>query len=143
MNIKYEAVYIDNLALEIREVNKRYRINLGSRIFQFAVSAFKLLKTFPDRKEYDVLKYQLSKSATSIGANYEEAQAYVSKKDSIYKISISLKEAKESNYWLRIIKAIEIGNKDQVMSLIQESVEIKNMLGTIYTKLRQEDKMTK
>ncbi|WP_291093681.1 four helix bundle protein [Empedobacter sp. UBA6745] len=54
-----------------------------------------------------IIKYQLVKAATSIGANYEEAQAGSSKADFINKVDISLKEARESNYWLRLIEALE------------------------------------
>ena len=49
------------------------------------------------------IAYQLAKSGTSEGANYEESQASQSKEDFYYKIGICLREARESNYWLRII----------------------------------------
>ena len=52
------------------EKNKELR----ERLLEFSVSVLKFLHTIPYRKEYDVLRYQLSKSATSIGANYEESQ---------------------------------------------------------------------
>ena len=64
-----------------------------------------LLIKIPYKKEYEVIRYQLSKSATSIGANYEESQA-TTRKEFLVKIRISLREALESNYWLRIIKAL-------------------------------------
>lgn len=52
-------------------------------------------------------KFQLGKSSTSVGANYEEAQAGSSKADFKNKVRISLKEARESNYWLRVLKALD------------------------------------
>lgn len=61
----------------------------------------------PNKIEYQIIKHQLGKSATSIGANYEEAQAGSSKADFKNKVRISLKEARESNYWLRVLKALE------------------------------------
>jgi len=50
------------------------------------------------------LRYQLAKSSTSSGANYEEAQGAISRADFKNKVHISLKEMRESHYWLRIIK---------------------------------------
>jgi len=71
--------------------------DLKERLFRFAVDVLKMLGTLKGGKETDVLKYQLSKSATSSGANYEESQAAVSKADFINKVGISLKEMRESN----------------------------------------------
>ncbi len=51
-----------------------------------------------------IIKYQLAKSSTSAGANYEESQAGSSKADFNNKVRIALREMRESNYWLRIIK---------------------------------------
>ena len=49
------------------------------------------------------IAYQLAKSGTSVGANYEESQASQSKEDFYYKIGICLREARESNDWLRLL----------------------------------------
>lgn len=107
---------------------------LGKRLFEFAVNVIKYLRTLPNTKEFDVLKYQLTKSATSSGANYEEAQAASSKLDFRNKIKISLKEMRESNYWLKIIKAISKQN-NELDSLISESEELKKILGSISSKV--------
>lgn len=64
------------------------------------------MRTQVPSSELNVIKYQLTKSATSIGANYEEAQAGSSKLDFTNKVRISLREMRESNYWLRILKGI-------------------------------------
>ena len=53
----------------------------------------------------------MSRSATSIGANYEEAQGAHSKRDFNYKIGISYREARESRYWLRILKELHTDEK--------------------------------
>jgi four helix bundle protein len=87
----------------------------------------------PKGKEYDVISYQLIKASTSSGANYDEAQAAVSKADFVNKIGISLKEMRESNYWIRILMAITTENEDW-MIMRQESLELKNILGSIYAK---------
>jgi four helix bundle protein len=79
----------------------------------------------------NVIKFQLTKSATSCGANYEEAQAACSRADFLNKVRISLKEMRESNYWLRILSDLELKNNKEIQSLVNESVELKNILGTI------------
>ena len=103
--------------------------DLQERLFNFAVKVIKFLKRLPYSKENDVIRYQLAKCATSIGANYEEAQGAFSKEDFRYKIGICFKESKESNYWLRIIKAANISDNQDLDYLIQESNELKNIFG--------------
>ena len=78
---------------------------LTQRIFNFTVKTIKFLKTLPDSPEVKVIRYQLIKSSTSVGANYEEAQAGSSKPDFNNKVRILLREMRESNYWLRVINA--------------------------------------
>ena len=87
---------------------------LCSRLFRFAVDIIKMLKSVGSSSAMNVIKFQLTKSATSSGANYEEAQAACSRADFLNKIRISLKEMRESNYWLRILNDLEFGNKTQI-----------------------------
>lgn len=105
--------------------------NLLDRTFKFGVNWIIFLRTLPRDFEYNVIKLQLTKSSTSIGANYEESQAGSSKADFKNKVRISLREARESNYWLRVIKALERSENEQLESLIQESKELKNILASI------------
>lgn len=105
--------------------------NLLDRTFKFGVNCIIFLRTLPRDFEYNVIKLQLTKSSTSIGANYEESQAGSSKADFKNKVRISLREARESNYWLRVIKALERSENEQLESLIQESKELKNILVSI------------
>ena len=109
--------------------------DLAERTFNFAVRVIRFLKSVKYSKENDVVKYQLAKSATSVGANYEEAQGAYSKDDFSYKISICFREAKESNYWLRIMKAADISNGPDLDDLIQESNELKNIFGSMNKKV--------
>ena len=105
--------------------------NLLDRTFKFGVNCIIFLRTLPRDFEYNVIKLQLTKSSTSIGDNYEESQAGSSKADFKNKVRISLREARESNYWLRVIKALERSENEQLESLIQESKELKNILASI------------
>jgi four helix bundle protein len=71
---------------------------------------------------------QLLRSGTSIGANVEEAIVAQSKKDFISKMSISLKEARETNYWLRLLRDSKISTSETVSPLITESEELIKIL---------------
>jgi len=109
--------------------------DLLDRTFNFGVRCLKLLRRLPTTSEYQIIKYQLGKSATSIGANYEESQAGSSKADFKNKVRISLKEARESNYWLRILQVLEMEPNEEIDFLVNESKEIKNILASIVNKL--------
>jgi len=110
--------------------------NLTERLFNFAVNALKFLRKLPRTPEMNVIRYQLAKCSTSSGANYEEAQAGSSKPDFNNKVRISLREMRESNYWLRIIKATLNDNKldNEMIYLIDEYTQLKKILGSIVTK---------
>jgi len=111
--------------------------DLCERLFEFAVAVIEFLKTLPYSPENKTIRTQLSKSACSSGANYEESQGGSSKADFSNKVRISLREMRESNYWLRIIKRTvkEINGKD-LDFLIKESGELKSILGSIVQKTR-------
>ena len=70
--------------------------------FDFAINVIGLYKTLNEQKEFIISK-QLLRSATSIGANVEEANAAQTKKDFISKMAIASKEARETKYWLRLL----------------------------------------
>ena len=107
---------------------------LSKRLFTFSVNVIKLLRNFENTGELKVIKYQLAKSATSVGANYEEAQGSSSRSDFSNKVRISLKEIRESNYWLRLLEAIEPNENEELKKLIDESEELKKILGKIASK---------
>jgi four helix bundle protein len=109
--------------------------DLLERTFKFGVKCLKMLKALPHTSEYQIIKYQLGKSATSVGANYEEAQAGSSKADFKNKVRIALKEARESNYWLRILSELQDDPFEELETLVQESKELKNILASIINKL--------
>ena len=111
------------------DINKGFR----ERLLNFSVNVIKFLKSIPYRKEYDVLRYQLSKSATSIGANYEESQA-ATYKEFIQRIKIALREANETIYWLKIIEKLNISDNKININLLKEANEISLILGSIAAK---------
>ena len=77
---------------EVNDGDYKKYYDLQKKLFDFAVNVIKLIRKLPKGKEYDVISYQLIKAATSIGANYDEAQGAVSKPDFSNKIGIALKE---------------------------------------------------
>jgi len=112
---------------------KKYEIDLNERLIQFAINTFKFLKSLPKDTEYNVFRYQLSKASTSIGANYTESQAG-SAKEFYQRINISLREAREANFWYVVIDRLEIGDCKLCKELLQESKEIKLIFGSIAAK---------
>jgi four helix bundle protein len=115
---------------------------LSQRLFSFSVNVIRFLRTLPKNTEYRVIHYQLVKSSTSSGANYEEAQAGTSRADFNNKVRISLKEMRESNYWLRILQEINNDStidNDLLIKLIRESNELNKILGTIVNKTDRKD----
>ena len=84
--------------------NKTEKNNLiREKTFKFSLQIIVLYKQLKDQNEY-VLSKQILRSGTSIGANVEEATAAQSRKDFISKMSIASKEARETNYWLRLLR---------------------------------------
>ena len=74
---------------------------------------------------------QLLRSGTSIGANITEAQQAQSKSDFVHKMSIALKEAAETNYWLRLLHATDYLSDKAMKSMIMDCSELEKMLTAI------------
>ncbi len=106
---------------------------LLDRSFWFGVNVLKFLKKFPDNYIDRIPKGQLTRSATSIGSNYEEAQGAISKRDFTNKISICFREARESVYWLRVLKELfpEGIYKKEFEIYILEGIELKKIFASI------------
>ena len=103
---------------------------IQEKAYDFALSILDLYKRMKLQNEY-VLSKQLIRSGTSIGANVEEALGGQSKKDFIAKMSIAYKEARETNYWLRLTRDTETISSDRITELIEESEQILKILSSI------------
>jgi len=129
----------------VKKVEK-YKTDLRKRLFVFAANTIRLLMNLPTRREFDVFRYQLSKSATSIGANYEESQAG-SIAEFRQKINICLREARETGYWLRLIKELKIVTEEKIgndlTNLLTEINEIQKIFGSIAFKIKDKKKNEK
>jgi len=86
--------------------------------YAFALQIVKLYKYLSQEKKEYILSKQLLRSGTSIGANTTEAQAAISKKDFIPKLSIASKEARETQYWLKLLADSNYINKDKPSTLL-------------------------
>ncbi|MFT5156935.1 MAG: four helix bundle protein [Bacteroidia bacterium] len=102
---------------------------IREKSFEFAVNAIHIYKLLLKKNEY-VLSKQFFRSATSIGANVEEALAGYSKRDFAAKIAISSKEARECLYWLRIIEVGKFVDYD-LQPIKSEAFELINILTAI------------
>ena len=101
---------------------------LEEKSFQFAIRIVKLNRFLIDTKKEFVLSKQILRSGTSIGANISEAQFAQSKADFVSKMHISLKEASETRYWLRLIEASDLIDTTQLESIMSDCNELINML---------------
>ena len=110
------------------------KYNLEERTLRFAKSIRFYVKGMKrDIADHEICK-QLIRSAGSVGANYIEANNSLSKKDLIMRIRISLKESRETRYWLQLLEeANEQGGERDLLQ--KEIIEISNILGSILQKL--------
>ena len=115
--------------------NKEFAEKLEKRTLDFAIDVINLSASLPKTTESLVVKNQLTKSGTSVGANYREANRSRSKKDFKNKIKISLGEASETDYWLEIIEKINWINKNKINDLRKEAKELLAIFTSIANKL--------
>jgi len=98
--------------------------------YAFALEIIKLYKLLVDKKEF-VLSKQILRSGTSIGANIHEAVASESKKDFVHKLGIAVKEARETSYWLNLLKDSNYITNDEFNKLNNFCDEIVRILNSI------------
>ena len=110
--------------------NREFREVLEDRTARYAVDVFKFLRSLPYDVSVKIISYQLGKSASSIGANYHEANRAESRDDFVHKISISLKETNESLYWFKVLSGLYEGN-EEIERLSNETKELRNVLQSI------------
>jgi four helix bundle protein len=104
------------------------------RTLEFARHSLKFCKGLPKTAINGEIGRQLVRAATSVGANYIEANEALSKKDFLMRIRICRKEAKESGYWLRLIEVHNADSRNEQELLIGESVELMKIFGSILTR---------
>jgi four helix bundle protein len=116
----------------IFEKEIKYGNVVVEKSFKFAVRIIKFYGVF-NKKVYSIspLLKQLLRSGTSVGANISEAQSAFTKKDFINKLGIALKESRETEYWLCLLKESEIINEKEFESIYKDCEELSKLLTTI------------
>ena len=115
--------------------NAEFNQQLQERILNFAVRTFKFMKTIPNVDGKRVVTYQLSKSCTSVGANFRAFCRGRSKNEKFAKICIVTEEVDESEYWLTFIKRMEWGEKQELDVLLKEVDELIRIIVSIKNSL--------
>ena len=107
--------------------------DIGERSFEYSLDAVRLCQNLQQTRDQAslIIAKQYLRSATSIGANVQEAQSGESRSDFIHKYSIAQKEARESLYWLRLLSASGIIPGDHLAPLIRETKEIFSVITAI------------
>lgn len=112
---------------------------LLKKTYAFALRIVKLYQFLvKENKEY-ILSKQLVKSGTSIGANSEEAAGAQSRKDFKSKLSIAYKEARETHYWLRLLRDSEYLDQNLAESFLTDCDEILKIIGSIIKTLKSQN----
>lgn len=99
--------------------------------YAFSLEIIRLCRDLAENKREFVLSKQLLRAGTSIGANVEEAQAGQSRADFISKMSIASKEARECNYWLRLLRDSGYVAEANVEQALEESAALIRILTSI------------
>ncbi|GAA4939482.1 four helix bundle protein [Algibacter agarivorans] len=110
---------------------------IKDKSFNFAVDIVNLYKELAYNKKEYVMSRQLLKSGTSIGANVREAEYAQSKPDFTGKMSISLKEANETDYWLDLLHATDFINEEEFKIFKPKSTEMLKLLVSIVKTSKQ------
>jgi len=105
--------------------------------YAFAIRIVNCYKYLCSKKKEYELSRQLLKSGTSIGANVEEAVGGYSRKDFCSKLTIAYKEARETNYWLRILRDTQFITPTSFTSLNTDNQELLKIIGSILKTLKQ------
>lgn len=109
---------------------------IQTKSYAFALRVVKLYRFLCEEQKEFVLSKQLLRAGTSIGANVEEAIGGQSDKDFKAKLSIAYKEARESKYWIRLLRDSGYLNEPQAESLLNDIEEILKICGSILKTLR-------
>jgi four helix bundle protein len=102
---------------------------LSERLLEFAVRVGKVVDALPNTRLGRHVAGQLVASGTSPGPNYEEGCAAESRADFVHKLSICLKELRESRYWLRLIVKAELLPKKKMGDLLDEATQLCKIIG--------------
>jgi four helix bundle protein len=117
-------------------IEEKAKYDIHERIYQFIVRVIKLVNTLPKTASNVVIIPQLLRCVTSMGANDQEADGSLTKKDFIHGYTVVRKENKETNFWLRLIADTNPTIKPKMGNIIEEGQEIVAIISSIINKSR-------
>jgi len=121
--------------------NKEFSKELEKRTKRFAVKIIQLSSSLPNTPEANVVRYQLTKSGTSVGANYREANRARSRADFKNKIKICESEASETQYWIEIILKIGWLTRERLKRDHEECSELLAIFTAIGNKTNKKERL--
>ncbi|MDZ7611402.1 MAG: four helix bundle protein [Candidatus Moranbacteria bacterium] len=125
-----------NTKPETGQSTNDYR-ELEQRTTDFAKRVLRLTKALPKNCQNIEMIKQITRSSGSIGANYREANEALTKKDFLYRIRISRKEAKETDHWLQLIQEANPEFSHRMKELFVECRELRNIFSAIINKVQK------
>jgi len=102
--------------------------DIGDRLVEYSARIIRVALKIPAKPAIKKTGDQLVNSSTSVGANFEEAQAAESKADFIHMLQVSLKEMRESYYWIRVIHRAGLVKDEPLDDLLDESRQLRAIL---------------
>ena len=121
---------------QIPNAKHQSRYDLEERTARFGENVIDMVRSFRKDTVNRPLIGQVIRSATSIGANYAEADDTQTRKDFRHRIGVCLREAKETKHWLRMLARANPGHKEHCRELWQEAQELVLIFATIVRKSR-------
>ncbi len=110
---------------------------LFAKALDFSVRIVNLYKCLRDERHETVMCKQILRSGTSIGANASEAIAAESADDFIHKLTISLKEANETKYWILLLHRTQFIKEDEYKSIMSDCQELRKLIGSIISSTKR------
>ena len=104
--------------------------------YRFAIKIINLYKNIVETKKEYVLSKQVLRSGTSIGANIEEGIGGQSERDFFAKLNIAYKEARETKYWLRLLRDTGYLTQDEAISCLSDCEELLRIIGSIINTMK-------
>ena len=105
--------------------------DIHSRIFTFVIATLKFIKYVPPTTENKIIVNQLVRSATSVGANDQEADGVSSRRDFIHCYTVVRKELKETHYWLSLLSELDAKLKTRLEKLLDENSQLIKIISSI------------
>ncbi len=112
---------------------------IQEKSYRFALEIIDLYKVLKNQENEYVLSKQILRSGTSIGSNVEEAIGGQSKKDFISKLNIAYKEARETHYWIRLLRDSNYINSQKAELLLNNCIELQKIIGSILKTMKNQN----